>query len=161
MKKSTLFILITISFLSSHSWNHALAQTEINPKLRTTNETGCYTTDGKFTVPTIVMAVGLYHEPDFPKDRALKIIDVAISSGCNIEEPDEAGSTPLIASIIYNEPEMAKILLHKGANPYLKMSSSKKYLDNLNSFEITELLIKKQLSQNREKIYFELNLYRK
>ncbi|MWV13472.1 hypothetical protein F3I62_15315 [Pseudomonas sp. R-28-1W-6] len=161
MKKSTLFTLITISLLSSHGWNNALAQTEINLRLRTTDKTGCYLTDGKFIGPTIVLAAGLYHEPGFPKDKALKIIDVALSSGCNIEEPDEIGSTPLIASIIYNEPDLAKILLEKGANPYLKISSHKKYLNGLNSFEIAEFLIKNQPSQNREKIYSELNMYRK
>lgn len=158
MKKSISLILITICFLG---WSQAFAQSEKQPRLRTTDKTGCYLTDGEFIGPTIVLATGLYHEPGFPKDRALKIIDVAVSSGCDIEEPDEIGSTPLAASIIYNEPDLVEFLLEKGANPYLKISSSKKYLNGLNSFEIAELLIKNQPSQNREKIYTKLNMHRK
>ncbi|SDS08174.1 hypothetical protein SAMN05216421_0872 [Halopseudomonas xinjiangensis] len=82
----------------------ALAENEQHIQLRTTDETGCYITDGKFTSPTIGVAAGLYHEAWFPKERALRIINVALASGCDIGEPDDVGSTPLIASIIYNEP---------------------------------------------------------
>lgn len=153
--------LISITFLYFSWCNTTLAQSEKQPGLRATDETGCYLTDGSFIGPTIVLAAGLYHEPGFPKDRALKIIDVALSSGCNIEEPDETGSTPLVASIIYNEPELAEFLLEKGANPYLKISSRKKYLNGLNSFEITEFLIRNQPSQNRAKIHSILKKHEK
>ena len=161
MNKSIYFVLVMIGFFGFSGWNNVFAQSEKQTRLRTTDKTVCYLTDSTFTGPTIVLAAGLYHEKWFPEDRALKIIDAALSSGCDIEEPDEVGSTPLVASIIYNEPNLAKILLEKGANPYLKISSPKKYLNGLNSFEIAEFLMKNQISQNREKIYSELNRHRK
>jgi hypothetical protein len=161
MQNISLYALGVMVMLSLSSGSRALAQVDKIPVLKSTDETGCYLTDGSFTGPTIVLAAGLYHEPEFPKEKAIKIIRVALSSGCNIEEPDEVGSTPLVAAILYNEPDLAKILLDSGANPYFKISSTKKYLDGLDAFQILEFLIINQKSRNRSDLQRLLDQYKK
>jgi hypothetical protein len=161
MQKPILFALGILAASGLLDWNYPLAQTENRQALRTTDKTGCYLTNGSFTGPTIVLAAGLYHEPEFPKERAIKIIRVALSSGCSIDEPDEVGSTPLVASIIYNEPELTKILLDSGANPYLKISSTKKYLDGLDAFQILHFLIENQPSKDRNTLRQLLEQYKR
>lgn len=139
---------------------HVLAGEGGRSGIRTTDKTGCYLTDGSFTGPTIVLTAGLYHEPGFPRDRALQIIDVALAAGCSIEEPDEVGSTPLAAAILYNEPELVRFLLERGADPYLKLSSPKPYLDGRDAFEIVDFLMSKQPSQDRSAIQQVMSRYR-
>lgn len=149
MQKALLFTLGIMMASSLGGLSHAIAQANNTQALRSTDDTGCYLTDGRFTGPTIVLATGLYHEPGFPKEIALKMIRVALSSGCNVEEPDEVGSTPLVASILYNEPALTKMLLDSGADPYLKISSTKKYINGLNAFQVLEFLITNQPSKDR------------
>ena len=129
--------------------------------LRTTDSTGCHTTDGRSTAPTLVTAVELYHDGEFPRERSLQIIDVALGSGCSIEEPDEVGSTPLVAAILYNEPELVRLLLQRGSDPYRRIASPKQYLNGLDAFGFLQLLQERLPAENRQAIRGELERYRR
>lgn len=128
--------------------------------LHTTDSSGCHMTDGRSTAPTLVVAVELYHEGVFPRERSLQVIDVALSAGCSIEEPDEVGSTPLVAAILFNEPELARLLLQRGADPYRRMSSTKPYLNGRDAFGVLQLLQEKRPAENRQALRTELEHYR-
>lgn len=160
MQKTMIFALGLVVASSLYGQSNALAKMHKAGALRATDETGCYLTDGVVTGPTIVLAAGLYHESEFPKEIALAILRTALSSGCSINEPDEIGSTPLVAAILYNEPDLTKLLLDSGANPHLKISSSKKYLDGRDAFQILEFLIANQPSKDRRDLRRLLDQYK-
>ncbi|VXC48738.1 conserved exported hypothetical protein [Pseudomonas sp. 9Ag] len=119
--------------------------------LRTTDATGCHLTDGRgFEAPTIVLMAGAFREPSLGPETALKIIDVAIGAGCDIDEPDALGLSPSNAAILYNEPVLVRRFLEGGANPYAKIISQKKLLNGNNSFEFLELLEARDKRRNRQ-----------
>jgi len=68
---------------------------------------------------------GAFREPSLGPETALKIIDVAIGAGCDIDEPDALGLSPLNAAILYNEPVLVRRFLEGGANPYAKSSAKR------------------------------------
>lgn len=129
--------------------------------LHTMDSTGCHMTDGRFSAPTLVVAAELYHDVAFPRERSLQIIDVALSAGCSIEEPDELGSTPLVAAILVNEPELVRLLLQRGADPYRHISSSKSYMNGRDAFEFLALLQEKLPDENRQAVHTELERFRR
>lgn len=129
--------------------------------LRTTDESGCHLTDGRgFEAPTIVLMAGAYDKLSEESALALKVIDTAIASGCDIDEPDELGMSPLNAAILYNEPILVERFLQAGADPRRAISSSKQSLDGLDSFGFLQLLETRAPGQDREKIRMLLDTQR-
>lgn len=141
---------------------HASADTsrEIMPGLQLTDDTGCYVSDGEFVTPTIVLMTGAYNRPALDNGQVLGIINTAIAAGCRIDETDEMGMSPLNAAILYNEPELVALFLQNGADPYLKISSAKPSIDQLNSFEFLELLSKSMPAIDRKAARRELLRYK-
>ncbi len=138
----------------------ASSANEIMPGLQLTDETGCYVTDGDFVTPTIVLMTGAYNRPSLDNGEVLGIINTAIAAGCRIDEADEMGMSPLNAAILYNEPELVALFLRNGADPYLKISSAKPSIDQLNSFEFLDLLGKSMPSIDRKAVRRELLRYK-
>ena len=119
--------------------------------LRTTDANGCHLTDGRgFEAPTIVLMAGAYDKRLLDAAVVLEVIDVAIKAGCDIDEPDELGFSPLNAAILYNEPVLVERFLNAGADPHRKIASPRASINGLDSFEFLHLLETKAPSQNRE-----------
>lgn len=119
--------------------------------LHTTDASGCRLSDGRgFEAPTIVLMAGAYDKLPPNAAVALKVIDVAIKAGCDIDEPDELGFSPLNAAILYNEPVLVERFLRAGADPHRKIVSPRASINGLDSFEFLHLLETKAPSQNRE-----------
>ncbi len=144
------------AYFSTANWPQATTKkesassaNEIMPGLRLTDETGCYVTNGDFVTPTIVLMTGAYNSPTLDNDEVLDIMNTAIAAGCRIDEADEMGMSPLNAAVLYNEPDLVTLFLRNGADPYLKISSAKLSIDQLNSFEFLELLSKSMPSIDR------------
>lgn len=133
---------------------------EIMPGLQLTDDTGCYVSDGDSVTPTIVLMTGAYNRPALDNGQVLGIINTAIAAGCRIDETDEMGMSPLNAAILYNEPELVALFLQNGADPYLKISSAKPSIDQLNSFEFLELLSKSMPAIDRKAARRELLRYK-
>ncbi|MOA31723.1 Ankyrin repeats (3 copies) [compost metagenome] len=106
-------------------------------------------------------AVELYHDGVFPRERSLQVIDVALSAGCSIDEPDEVGSTPLVAAILFNEPELVRLLLQRGADPYRRIVSPLKFTNGLDAFGFLVQMQEKRPAENRQAIQTELERYRR
>ena len=129
-----------------------------NAGLETTDESGCYMTDGKSIFPTINSMVAAYGNKSVKNEIVLKIIDVAVKAGCDIHAPDAAGLSPLNQAILYNEPKLVSLLLGYGAEPDRKILSKKKYLNGLSSYEFLQLLIEEK--KDRVKIKKILDSFR-
>ena len=76
----------------------------------------------------------------------------ALQRGCSIEEHDLANLTPLQAAIMFNDAEMADLLLKNGADPYALLDRGGKpsKAHGKNSFEFFELLEQAEAGQARK-----------
>lgn len=155
------------AYFPTANWPQAAADSEsagtsreIMPGLQLTDETGCYVSDGEFVTPTIVLMTGAYNRLALDNDEVLDIINTAIAAGCRIDKADEMGMSPLNAAILYNEPDLVALFLRNGADPYLKISSAKPSIDQLNSFEFLELLSKSMPAIDRKTVRRELHRYK-
>lgn len=111
--------------------------------LETTDDSGCYITNGEFVAPTIGLMVSAYDDPAIRNDVVIAIIEVAIAAGCDISEADSVGLSPLNAAILFNQPKLVKLLLERGANPERPIVSSRESLNGKNSYQLIDYLVSK------------------
>lgn len=138
--------VVVAGLLSCDGWAESLASFG----LRTTDASGCRLTDGRgFEAPTIVLMAGAYDKLTQEAAVVLKVIDTAIASGCDVDEADELGLSPLNAAILYNEPILVERFLQAGADPQRRIVSTKASINGLDSFEFLRLLESKAPSQDR------------
>ncbi len=141
--------IVVCALLSGNAWSDSLASFG----LRTKDKNPCRLTDGRgFEAPTIVLMTGAYDKLSKDKIALLKVIDTAINAGCDIDEPDELGLSPLNAAILYNEPALVERFLQAGADPYRRIVSSRASIDGLDAFEFLHRLMTKAPSQNRQAV---------
>lgn len=130
----------------------AAANIDLPYELKATDHTGCYITDGHGTWPTIGMMVAFYDNPESINQTAVNALKAAIGNGCDINEPDKIGLSPLNASILFNQPILVAILLESGANPEKIIVSRKEKLNGLNTFSFLDLLIESDSQKDRRRI---------
>jgi ankyrin repeat protein len=149
--------IVVCALLSGNAWSDSLASFG----LRTKDKNPCRLTDGRgFEAPTIVLMTGAYDKLSKDKVAVLKVIDTAINAGCDIDEPDELGFSPLNAAILYNEPALVEHFLQAGADPYRRIVSSRASIDGLDAFEFLQMLMNKAPSQDRAALRTVLDQYR-
>ncbi|MCQ4298116.1 hypothetical protein NAU58_21290 [Pseudomonas stutzeri] len=148
--------IVVCVLLCGNAWSDSLASFG----LRTKDNNACRLTDGKdFEAPTIVLMAGAYDKLSKDKVVVLEVIDTAINAGCDIDEPDELGLSPLNAAILYNEPALVERFLQAGADPYREIASSKASIDGLDAFDFLQMLMTKVPSQDRTALLAVLNRY--
>jgi len=149
--------IVVFGLLGSNAWSDSLASFG----LRTKDKNPCRLTDGRgFEAPTIVLMTGAYDKLSKDKVAVLIVIDTAINAGCDIDEPDELGFSPLNAAILYNEPVLVERFLQAGADPYRRIVSSRASIDGLDAFEFLHMLMNKAPSQDRAGLRTVLDQYR-
>ena len=149
--------IVAFGLLGGNAWSDSLASFG----LRTKDRNPCRLTDGRgFEAPTIVLMTGAYDKLSKDKVAVLKVIDTAINAGCDIDEPDELGLSPLNAAILYNEPALVEHFLQAGADPYRRIVSSRASIDGLDAFEFLHMLMNKVPSQDRAALRTVLDQYR-
>jgi uncharacterized protein len=97
----------------------------------------------------------------------LKIVQLLLDHGADVNKTDEYLRTPLIYASLHDHPDIAKLLLHHGANIYPKDSFGKTALDkaqSMNYSELTELFTNEDEKQQHQQIcndrfnnYFEIH----
>lgn len=142
---------LLLAFLSIAA-SHCLASPESlrSVGIETSGKDGCYLSDGNAILgATINLMVDAYdHHPKLPNQTIVAVIQTAIDAGCNINEPNVSGLTPLNTAILLNHPALVELLLKHGAKPDLKIESTNKSIHGKNSFEFYEILkTKKEMSK--------------
>lgn len=110
---------------------------------------GCYLSDGKSILgPTIGLMVEAYdYHAKLSNETVELVMQAAIDAGCNIDEKNSAGVSPLNSAIILNHSKLVKLLLSNGSNPNLKIESAKKIIDGKDSFALYEFLkVRREMS---------------
>lgn len=95
---------------------------------------GCSIGDGTFTASTLPFLAAAYNQPGIAPATVLELIGQAIANGCPLAATDDMGLSALNAAILYNELELVRLLLERGADPRLAIASQKPALDGLDSF---------------------------
>ncbi len=112
------------------------------PWLSYSDKEKCVVTLGNKSSPAVVHFVSGYGLKGIDNEAILKELKSAIKRGCSISAPDNAGVSPLNAAIMFEHPKLVEYLLQKGADPNNRISSHRKSINGMNSFEFIDLLIK-------------------
>lgn len=121
-------LMIVVFFSIAGSQSFASPGSLRSVGLETVGKDGCYLSDGKTELgSTIGLMVEAYdHHLKLPNQSIIAVMQTAINEGCNINEPNAAGLSPLNAAIVLNHSELVNLLLKNGANPRIKIVSAKK-----------------------------------
>lgn len=132
------------ALLVSSSW--ASPESLRSVGIQASGKDGCNLSDEKGVLgPTIGLMVDAYdNHPRLPNETIEAVIQTAIYAGCNINEQNAAGLSPLNSAILLNHPTLVQLLLSNGANPDLKIEGSKKFIDGKDSFALYEFLNARQ-----------------
>ena len=150
-KSLVTLVSIFIVLLFLQGTNHANADNISG--LKTTDKTGCHITNGDLVTPTISLMTAAYDEHSAIRSRVvLLIIKIAIKYGCPVDKEDDAGLTPLNASILFNEPGLVEFFLKSGANPGRKMVKAGEKYKDFNSYSFFEYMKEKDRSTDRTKV---------
>ncbi|MDH2432554.1 hypothetical protein QCD60_08245 [Pokkaliibacter sp. MBI-7] len=104
------------------------------------DKNGCRLSDGSVEISTINLMTAAYDEPGLSRESVVRVIKKAIDVGCDVNEPDQIGVSPLNAAILYNQPELVSLFLSHGANAKAKMVSPKASINGLDSCGFLNLL---------------------
>ncbi|WP_199930445.1 hypothetical protein [Sedimenticola thiotaurini] len=151
MKNILLAALLCMAVM--HSWASPGSLRSVG--LEASGKDGCYLSDGERLVgPTIGLMVDAYdHHPRLPNQVIVAVMQTAIDAGCNLNEPNAVGLSPLNAAILLNHPRLVRLLLRNGANPRLKIESPKEFIDGKDSFGLYEFLkTRKDMSRIGEEL---------
>jgi hypothetical protein len=80
------------------------------------------------------------NHPKLKDETILEIITTAIKGGCDIHEASPSGLSPLNSAILLNQPVLVGLFLESGANPTLKITGSKAFLNGKDSFGLYTFL---------------------
>lgn len=110
---------------------------------------GCSIGDGSFAAATLPFLAAAYNQPGIEPATVLELIGQAIDSGCPLAATDDMGLTALNAAILYNELELVRLLLERGADPRLMIASPKPVLSGLDSLGLLAYLEKSDTRRDR------------
>ncbi len=120
--------------------------------LQPMDERGCVLGNASMQAPTLTLMAAAYGESEARKDMALAQMKQALAAGCPVDEPDQMGLSALNGAILYDEPELVKLLLANGADPKRKIVSPKTTVNGLDSFAFLDLLDKRDGKRDRQAI---------
>ncbi|WP_207390765.1 hypothetical protein [Phytopseudomonas dryadis] len=120
--------------------------------LQAMDEQGCMLGNATAQAPTLTLMAAAYGESEERKGMALAQMKKALEAGCPVDEPDQMGLSALNGAILYDEPELVKLLLERGADPRRRIVSPKTTLDGLDSFAFLELLGERDDKRDRKTI---------
>ena len=120
--------------------------------LQPMDERGCVLGNASMQAPTLTLMAAAYGESEARKDMALAQMKQALAAGCPVDEPDQMGLSALNGAILYDEPELVKLLLASGADPKRKIVSPKTTVNGLDSFAFLDLLDKRDGKRDRKAI---------
>lgn len=120
--------------------------------LQPMDERGCVLGNAGMQAPTLTLMAAAYGESETRKDMALAQMKQALAAGCPVDEPDQMGLSALNGAILYDEPELVKLLLASGADPKRKIVSPKTTVNGLDSFAFLDLLDKRDGKRDRKAI---------
>lgn len=124
--------------------------------VKTIDGRGCVMriTDGKETLirPTLNFVNVSYGESKFiSNEKLLRIAQIALAVGCPVNDfADEFGLSHLNTAILFNHPELVKLLLAHGADPHLTIVAPGKSWNGKDSYGLLARLMKSPDRDRRE-----------
>ncbi|WP_185234984.1 hypothetical protein [Teredinibacter franksiae] len=127
MKKIILCVLL-FSPLAFSDWKEGF-----NKKVFITGENGCFVSIQGEVGPLIPFYAAAYNQKGFNTEKIEKGIRSAVSRSCDINAVDKAGISALIAGVLFNQPDLVRLVIGLGANPRTAVERPSKFagLDSL------------------------------
>lgn len=91
-------------------------------------------------MPHLSWLMALYGEPDFNNEHILTAMQLMIDNGCDIDDHQHAGMSPLHEAILLKHDEVIRFLLLNGADKNNLINRPGRKSDQLNSIEFAHLL---------------------
>ena len=108
------------------------------------DEQRCFIIAGDEVRPVMPLLVSSDGLPDVVHDHVLAALDDALVRGCDINQPDLLGLSPLNTAILQGNIALVRYLVEHGADPTLPISSAKnEEIDGLNSAGLLDILSKR------------------
>lgn len=145
MKRLTIALLLAACSASTLAEDINLAALG----LKAVDKKGCHLSDGSVEASTLNLMTAAYDEPGLSHDSVIRVISKAIDAGCDIDEPDQIGVSPLNAAILYNQPELVSLFLRHGANAKAKIVSPKASINGLDACGFLNLLEAKEKARDK------------
>ena len=107
------------------------------------DEQRCFIIAGDEVRPVMPLLVSSDGLPDVVHDHVLAALDDALVRGCDINQPDLLGLSPLNTAILQGNIALVRYLVEHGADPTLPISSANEEIDGLNSAGLLDILSKR------------------
>ncbi|MFQ3231599.1 hypothetical protein [Reinekea sp.] len=91
-------------------------------------------------MPHLSWLMALYGEPDFNNENVLTAMQVMIDNGCDIDDHQHAGMSPLHEAILLKHDKVIEFLLLNGADKKDLINRPGQKSDQLNAIEFAHLL---------------------
>lgn len=135
-----LFSLVLAGGLISTAWAHK-------------SQSECYITIDDEIDPVIVLLVVAYKEKGAKDELILDRILDAITNGCDLNVTDRDGLSPLNTAILFQHHDLVQLFIENGADPHLRIIGSRSTINGLDSLEFSKILMDKEWSYSRKRIY--------
>jgi len=112
-------------------------------KLKTLGVSDCKLsfTEKADTGPVIIFLVSAYGGEGVDNNRVKAYISRFVKQGCNVDEYDMGGMTPLHGAILFAQPEVVQLLLENNADVTKKINRPNKRVDGMRPLEFAKFLL--------------------
>ena len=104
------------------------------------DEQGFFVINGDEVRPVMPLLVSSDGLPDVAHDHVIAALDDALARGCDINQPDLTGLSPLNTAILQSNVKLVRYLVEHGADPALSISSSSEDISGLDSNGLLDVL---------------------
>lgn len=108
-------------------------------------------------IPVVSFLVGGYGVAESDSETIDDLVIWAVSQGCNVNSRDYAGLLPIHVAILFKQPEVVLLLIGLGADLYMTADRPGSEIDEMNAFEFSDLMSRKDPNKKRDKIIKLLN----
>lgn len=107
------------------------------------DELGCFIIHGDEVRPVMPLLVSSDGLPDVSHEHVIAALNDALARGCDINQPDLIGLSPLNTAILQGNVTLVRYLVEKGADPTLSISSPNAEIDGLDSDGLLNILFER------------------
>ena len=131
-------LLVILIFIPSITM--ADSSLPIRERIKWADENKCTISIDREMFPFIPFLAATYNEKGVNNIKVKEKISSAVARGCDVNSIDQAGLSALNVGILFDQPDIVKLMLSLGANPKLTIKSESGQLSGLDSLGFVEKL---------------------
>lgn len=136
----TAFILVCMASTAVLAQNTGEAAQQAMMDMQYADEQGCFIINGDEVRPVMPLLVSSDGLPDVAHEHVIAALDDALARGCDINQPDLTGLSPLNTAIVQSNVTLVRYLIEHDADPALLISSASGDISGLDSHGLLDVL---------------------